>query len=406
MPLGDSITAGVRVRGGYRSDLWQLMNASSPGVDFVGSSASGPVELRDRDHEGHPGWEIAQLDARVRGWLTHYRPDIVLLHIGTNDVLRPRPGRARRRGCPRCSATSPRRCRPRRSTWPRSSRSGGRRRPAGAALQRRGHPARPGQGRGRPARAPGRHALRARPQGPDRRRDPPQQGGLLRDGHPLVRGPARDGRDPLAGRDRRAYLGQRRRAPHRPPRDGNRQGRIPQLSRQLRGILGTERLHGLAPGVRTRRERHEDHLHADRHGQRPTGRGRSATRLRLGPLDHHARSPRGCAPEPTRCASLTRRAPPNWTRSTSRPGFADADSAPDGVAVEEGRSKRGQRVQDRALSDSPRARGSGRRRAAGRCAAGAGRAVRRTGGPGMPRSGWRPPRWRGPHAGPSASRAV
>ncbi len=88
MPLGDSITSGVRVRGGYRSDLWQLMNASSPGVDFVGSSASGPAELRDRDHEGHPGWEIAQLDARVRGWLTEYRPDIVLLHIGTNDVLR------------------------------------------------------------------------------------------------------------------------------------------------------------------------------------------------------------------------------------------------------------------------------------------------------------------------------
>src|SRR4051794_8079240 len=62
MPLGDSITAGVRVRGGYRSDLWQLMNASRPGVDFVGSSASGPAELRDHDHEGHPGWEIAQID--------------------------------------------------------------------------------------------------------------------------------------------------------------------------------------------------------------------------------------------------------------------------------------------------------------------------------------------------------
>lgn len=88
MPLGDSITAGVTVNGGYRSDLWQLMSTAWRRVDFVGSMSAGPKQLAERSHEGHPGWEIAQIDRHVDAWLTSYRPDIVLLHIGTNDVLR------------------------------------------------------------------------------------------------------------------------------------------------------------------------------------------------------------------------------------------------------------------------------------------------------------------------------
>ena len=88
MPLGDSITAGVTVKGGYRTDLWQLMSTVWPKVDFVGSMSAGPKELPERSHEGHPGWEIAQVDRHVDAWMTAYRPDVVLLHIGTNDVLR------------------------------------------------------------------------------------------------------------------------------------------------------------------------------------------------------------------------------------------------------------------------------------------------------------------------------
>ncbi|MCO6010005.1 GDSL-type esterase/lipase family protein [Actinoallomurus purpureus] len=90
MPLGDSITAGVNVKGGYRSDLWQLMSTGGQSVEFVGSLSAGPVQLPERRHEGHPGWEIGQLDAHVDAWLRSYRPDVVLLHIGTNDVLRNR----------------------------------------------------------------------------------------------------------------------------------------------------------------------------------------------------------------------------------------------------------------------------------------------------------------------------
>lgn len=88
MPLGDSITAGMTVQGAYRTVLWQLMSTAWRDVEFVGSMSAGPKELAERNHEGHPGWEIAQLDRHVDAWLTIYRPDVVLLQIGTNDVLR------------------------------------------------------------------------------------------------------------------------------------------------------------------------------------------------------------------------------------------------------------------------------------------------------------------------------
>ncbi|MCO5973501.1 GDSL-type esterase/lipase family protein [Actinoallomurus soli] len=87
MPLGDSITDGLQTSGGYRSDLWQYLTADGRSADFVGSRANGPPQLGDRNEEGHPGWRIHQLAVRVREWLRVYRPDVVLLHIGTNDVI-------------------------------------------------------------------------------------------------------------------------------------------------------------------------------------------------------------------------------------------------------------------------------------------------------------------------------
>jgi lysophospholipase L1-like esterase len=87
MPLGDSITDGLQALGGYRSDLWEYMKADGMNTDFVGSRSSGPPQLGDRDGEGHPGWRIHQLTAHTRGWLLKYRPDIVLLQVGTNDVI-------------------------------------------------------------------------------------------------------------------------------------------------------------------------------------------------------------------------------------------------------------------------------------------------------------------------------
>ena len=87
MPLGDSITEGTQVPGGYRINLWQGFVNGGYTVDFVGSQSNGPASLGDHDHEGHSGWRIDQIDANIVGWLRATTPHTVLLHIGTNDVL-------------------------------------------------------------------------------------------------------------------------------------------------------------------------------------------------------------------------------------------------------------------------------------------------------------------------------
>jgi len=87
MPLGDSITEGTQVPGGYRIGLWQRLAAAGYRTDFVGSQFNGPAALGDHDHEGHPGWRIDQIDSNITGWLRTSAPRTVLLHIGTNDIL-------------------------------------------------------------------------------------------------------------------------------------------------------------------------------------------------------------------------------------------------------------------------------------------------------------------------------
>jgi len=87
IPLGDSITEGTQVPGGYRIGLWQRFTSGGFRVDFVGTQFNGPTSLGDHDHEGHPGWRIDQIDANIVGWLQATTPHTVLLHIGTNDVL-------------------------------------------------------------------------------------------------------------------------------------------------------------------------------------------------------------------------------------------------------------------------------------------------------------------------------
>jgi lysophospholipase L1-like esterase len=87
MPLGDSITEGTQVPGGYRIGLWQRLVSGRYTVDFVGSQFNGPGSLGDHDHQGHPGWRIDQIDANIANWARTYNPRTVLLHIGTNDIL-------------------------------------------------------------------------------------------------------------------------------------------------------------------------------------------------------------------------------------------------------------------------------------------------------------------------------
>ncbi|GFE69589.1 GDSL-type esterase/lipase family protein [Chroococcus sp. FPU101] len=92
MPLGDSITAGQHTvsptPGGYRIQLWNNFVSNGITVDFVGSQLNGPSQLGDKNHEGHPGYTIDQINSLINsGILNTYRPSIVTLMIGTNDIL-------------------------------------------------------------------------------------------------------------------------------------------------------------------------------------------------------------------------------------------------------------------------------------------------------------------------------
>jgi acyl-CoA thioesterase I len=94
MPLGDSITQGAAGHASYRCQLWQKLKAGGYSADFVGSMTSGysgantcAVTGFDLNHEGHWGWRADQVLAQISTWAAAAQPDIVLLHLGTNDVL-------------------------------------------------------------------------------------------------------------------------------------------------------------------------------------------------------------------------------------------------------------------------------------------------------------------------------
>ncbi|MFF7729283.1 FG-GAP-like repeat-containing protein [Streptomyces sp. NPDC008001] len=86
MPLGDSITygAGSSTESGYRGELWNRLASHTDHLDFVGSVQNG--KLPDLDHEGHWGWKIGGLSSNIDRWLPAAQPNVVLLHIGTNDL--------------------------------------------------------------------------------------------------------------------------------------------------------------------------------------------------------------------------------------------------------------------------------------------------------------------------------
>jgi lysophospholipase L1-like esterase len=86
MPLGDSLTNGFTVPGGYRIELEDRLIAGRFDFNFVGSLSNGPTDLEARQHEGHNGYRIDEIAAGAQTWLTSTNPMFVLLMIGTNDV--------------------------------------------------------------------------------------------------------------------------------------------------------------------------------------------------------------------------------------------------------------------------------------------------------------------------------
>ena len=93
MPLGDSITQANDETNSYRRPLWRLLQGSGRRVDFVGSQSENhqgppPNPDFDLDHEGHWGWTADDVLREIDGWARAFTPDVVLLHLGSNDALR------------------------------------------------------------------------------------------------------------------------------------------------------------------------------------------------------------------------------------------------------------------------------------------------------------------------------
>lgn len=100
--VGNSITNGTDTFDSYRRELWKMLHDGKYNFDFVGSwnkhhmGGEVPHPDFDMDHEGHSGWTFEHFfnppdwdSARgnIYKWLRIYKPDIILLELGTNDVF-------------------------------------------------------------------------------------------------------------------------------------------------------------------------------------------------------------------------------------------------------------------------------------------------------------------------------
>ena len=92
MALGDSITGSP---GCWRALLWQhLQNTGYTNTDFVGTlAAQGCGFTYDGENEGHGGilsTDIASQN-QLPPWLSATNPDVIMMHLGTNDVWSAKP---------------------------------------------------------------------------------------------------------------------------------------------------------------------------------------------------------------------------------------------------------------------------------------------------------------------------
>ncbi len=123
MPLGNSITQGGEQHPSYRYELWKMLVDNGMDFEFVGSldtnwfrnapntehgaDVASPKmgetykeQTFDNKHEGHWGWTTQELlngkenptaykrdKGKLGDWLKGYTPDVVLMHLGTNDII-------------------------------------------------------------------------------------------------------------------------------------------------------------------------------------------------------------------------------------------------------------------------------------------------------------------------------
>ena len=93
MPIGDSITQAIDGRASYRYWLWRDLDSKGYNFDFVGGERGAhngnnfPSDF-DLDHEGHWNWTSSNILSYAPSYAAAHVPDIILLHIGTNDMFR------------------------------------------------------------------------------------------------------------------------------------------------------------------------------------------------------------------------------------------------------------------------------------------------------------------------------
>lgn len=85
MPLGDSLTRGQGdpMWAGYRMDLRARLASVGQNPNFVGPWIDGNG---DHEHAGTGGARIDQVNVQVPQLMGSYRPDVVIVMLGTNDV--------------------------------------------------------------------------------------------------------------------------------------------------------------------------------------------------------------------------------------------------------------------------------------------------------------------------------
>jgi hypothetical protein len=125
LPLGDSITLGTNYPGGYRIKLFTHTVTDQKNITFVGYDTANPPDSTSLSklgaasskfvpkHEGHFAWTIQQVDDLITGVSTgsqdgvNYtgkkivadaKPNIVLVHLGTNDMQQQPSGATDRLG--------------------------------------------------------------------------------------------------------------------------------------------------------------------------------------------------------------------------------------------------------------------------------------------------------------------
>lgn len=86
MAVGDSLTEGIDDLGGYRPHLYQLLKLVNLQFQFVGSQTDNPLGIEGLAYEGHSGYRIDQIEEGLLEHIATYRPQIILLGAGGNDI--------------------------------------------------------------------------------------------------------------------------------------------------------------------------------------------------------------------------------------------------------------------------------------------------------------------------------